>query len=83
MSNLASFNLVGIRPGEKIHEDMISSSEGRNTIEFPKYYIISHENFFKKKKIISTDFSYNSKNNKRFLSIEDLKLILKKFKNNN
>jgi FlaA1/EpsC-like NDP-sugar epimerase len=31
---------VGIRPGEKIHEEMITESDALNTIEFEKYYVI-------------------------------------------
>jgi len=79
ISNKATFNVTGIRPGEKIHEDMISEFEGRNTIEFPSYYIILNKTFTSKKnKFLDSNFSYNSGSNKNFLSVKDLKLILKK-----
>ena len=32
--------IIGIRPGEKLHEEMISSSESYNTVDFGKYYSI-------------------------------------------
>jgi hypothetical protein len=60
---------------------MISASEGRNINEFPNYYTILHENFIKKKHLSNVNFFYNSKNNKKFLSVKDLKLILKKYSN--
>jgi UDP-N-acetylglucosamine 4,6-dehydratase len=81
LSDQAKFNIIGVRPGEKIHEDMISESEGRNIVEFPYYYKILHENFIKKKHLSNVNFFYNSKNNKKFLSVKDLKLILKKYSN--
>jgi len=79
ISNKATFNVTGIRPGEKINEDMISEFEGRNTIEFPNYYIILNKTFTSKKnKFLDSAFSYNSGSNKNFLSVKDLKFILKK-----
>jgi len=79
ISNKATFNVTGIRPGEKINEDMISKFEGRNTIEFPNYYIISNKTLTSKKnKFLDSDFCYNSESNKNFLSVKDLKSILKK-----
>ena len=32
--------VVGIRPGEKLHEEMITKNDAMNTIEFPNYYVI-------------------------------------------
>ena len=32
--------IVGIRPGEKVHEEMISSSDSYNTFDIDKYYVI-------------------------------------------
>jgi len=79
ISNKTTFNVIGIRPGEKINEDMISEFEGRNTIEFPSHYIILNKIFISKKnKFLDSSFSYNSGSNKNFLSVKDLKFILKK-----
>ena len=43
---------TGIRPGEKIHEQMISKSDAQNTIEFKDFYIIyADSDYFKVKNI--------------------------------
>lgn len=80
----------GIRPGEKIHEQMISSSDSVNTIEFNDFFIIlpnsqyiKKSNFYSyrkkrlKFKFCKDGFEYNSNNN-NFLSISDIKKIIKK-----
>lgn len=79
--------VVGIRPGEKIHEEMITSSDSYTTYDMEKYYVIlpqkpswELESFLKKFNAIKVKegFSYNSGDNKEFLSIEQLKLLIKK-----
>ena len=77
----------GIRPGEKIHEEMISFTESANTIEYNKYFIIlpsfreySIAEYVKKnggKKVVNR-FSYSSNTNKNFLKIPDIKKIVAK-----
>ncbi len=77
--------LVGIRPGEKIHEELISISESRNTIEKKNYFIIlpqKHEFSkinYKGKNLnyVSKNFEYNSGNNKDFLLIKEIKHLIK------
>lgn len=73
---------VGIRPGEKIHEQMITKEDARNTIEFDEYYIILPEvNFenithkYPKAKPVAPDFEYHSGNNDRWLSVEDMRKL--------
>ncbi len=82
-------NFVGIRPGEKKHEEMISFEESRNTIDIKDKYVIFQQNnlkqinYYKKKfngKLIKNFFSYNSKDNKNFLSKRDLKKLISTFK---
>ena len=34
------YEIIGIRPGEKLHEEMITVSDAMNTIEFDDYYVI-------------------------------------------
>ena len=79
--------IVGIRPGEKLHEELISSSESFNTFEYKDYYIVlptSFNNkiynirykFYKPKNKVKKNFSYTSKNNQKFLSQEKLKKII-------
>jgi UDP-N-acetylglucosamine 4,6-dehydratase/5-epimerase len=81
--------IVGIRPGEKLHEDMITESDALNTLEFEDYYVIvpsirfwsktkfKNESNKKMGKPCSDGFSYNSKSNNDFLSVEELKSLIK------
>jgi UDP-N-acetylglucosamine 4,6-dehydratase len=78
---------IGIRPGEKIHEEMITESDSLNTLELKNYYVILPNTFsedkiyktklfYKKKffaKNVKRGFSYNSKNNKDCLTLKELK----------
>ncbi len=75
---------VGIRPGEKIHEEMVSINDSRSTLDIGKFYIIlpyKDNNFLKYYKkfngrFVNENFSYNSLNNK-FLNIKQINEILK------
>lgn len=78
--------VVGIRPGEKIHEEMITASDSYNTFDLGEYYVILPqkpvwelksfvENFNAKK--IPEGMSYNSGKNTEWLSINELKLLIK------
>jgi len=74
---------VGIRPGEKIHEQMITKEDARNTLEFDEYYIILPEVDFEnithkypKAKPVAPDFEYHSGNNDRWLSVEDMRTLI-------
>ena len=65
--------IVGIRPGEKIHEEMITSSDSFNTYDIGKYYVILPEdkkikqNFEKKNSLkVPLNFSYNSRDNEKW-----------------
>ncbi len=81
---------VGIRPGEKIHEEMISTSEAINTIEFKNYFVITpnpefnywtKESYMKKNKngnFCKYNFSYNSQTNSKFLTIKEIKKLINK-----
>ena len=49
-------DMVGIRPGEKLHEEMVSLEESLRTIEYEKYFMITND-------IINRDiFSFSSDN---------------------
>lgn len=78
--------IVGIRPGEKLHEYMISEEDARNTVEYEDYYVIQPEfTWWSKDKYINQNggkklpegFSYNSKNNTQWLTVEELREIIK------
>ena len=82
-------NFVGIRHGEKVHEDLISKPESRYAMETHKYFIlypnVKQKKFrsFQKKikaKIHNQDFSYNSGSNKNFLKINQLLKIINEIK---
>ncbi len=71
---------VGIRPGEKLHEEMITSSDSFNTIEFDKYFAILPADANKKKyldhfsaKLVEPGFTYNSGSNKDWETVESLR----------
>jgi UDP-N-acetylglucosamine 4,6-dehydratase len=78
--------IVGIRPGEKIHEEMITPSDSYNTFDLGKYYVIlpSIPNWnlqefistFKAKKV-SQGFSYNSGDNTEWETVDSLKKLIK------
>lgn len=85
----AKIKIVGIRPGEKLHEVMCPRDEYFKVIEFNKFFIISPSvlfsnnnlDFFKLAdevgKKVSDDFEYNSFNNEKFLTIDEIKNYLK------
>lgn len=73
--------VVGIRPGEKLHEQMISSEDAAHTYEYPGYFKIlpainnwdTDANRIKDGKKVADDFVYASDNNNEWMSDEDLK----------
>lgn len=75
---------VGIRPGEKLHEVLITSSDARHTLEFDDFYIIQPEfnwwksNNHKDGKPLAEDFEYTSDKNEEWLSIEEMREMVKK-----
>jgi len=83
---------VGIRPGEKLHEEMITVSDALNTYDLGKYYAIlpqtptfDKEKFIKNfnAKIVDKNFSYNSAHNTEWESVESLRKLIKKHVDSN
>lgn len=79
--------IVGIRPGEKIHEEMITSSDSFNTYDLGKYFVIlpSRPNWeiedYKKStnaKLVPFGFNYNSGENSDWETVESLRRLIKK-----
>lgn len=75
---------VGIRPGEKIHEVMITREDARNTIEFDEFFIVkpmfgsvvgSMSNL-PQGMPVSDDFEYHSGNNNQWLAIEQMQKMV-------
>lgn len=77
--------VIGIRPGEKIHEEMITSSDSYNTYDLGKYYTIlptvpnwdlnEFMQAFEAKKV-EMGFSYNSKDNSDWVSVQELRDLI-------
>lgn len=71
--------VVGIRPGEKLHEAMIMEDDARHTVEFDTYYVIQPEfPFWSAKyaeggKELKDEFSYTSDVNEDWLTVEQLR----------
>jgi UDP-N-acetylglucosamine 4,6-dehydratase len=77
--------IVGIRPGEKLHETLISEDESRNSIEFNECYIVQANPILQKEllsfkngkgKLCPEGFRYTSDGNKAWLTAEELKLLI-------
>jgi UDP-N-acetylglucosamine 4,6-dehydratase len=77
----ASFEIVGIRPCEKLHEQMIGSEESFFTLEYKEHFKIlsAINNWFKNKErikdrqLVEQGFSFTSDNNSVWLNEEDLR----------
>lgn len=78
----AKLKVIGIRPGEKLHEELITREEAPRTKEFDSYYVIEPEHPFwgsgnhGNGKCVSTDFQYGSDTNQDWLKPEDLRACL-------
>ena len=77
--------IIGIRPGEKIHEEMITSSDSYSTFDLGKYYVIlpilSKWNLEDFKKAFNANkvpegFSYNSGKNENWETVESLRELI-------
>ena len=71
---------VGIRPGEKLHETMITAEDSRHTIDIGDYYVIKPETFHYRGpegKPVPEGFSYNSGTNEQWLTVAQLRDTLK------
>lgn len=83
-SEAARPRMIGIRPGEKLHELMITKDDARMTIEFSDHYVIKpgtvcsfNENYDRNAmneigKSVSEDFEYNSDSNTWFLTPDEI-----------
>lgn len=77
--------VIGIRAGEKLHEEMITSSDSLNTLDVGDYYVILPQapifnleefKFHFKATSVPVGFSYNSKDNKEWVGVEDLRKLI-------
>lgn len=74
--------IVGIRPGEKLHETMITEDDTRHTLDYGSYYVIQpefpwwHAAGAKEGTILPNGFSYISNTNSKWLTVEELRLLV-------
>ncbi|MFH1401639.1 MAG: UDP-N-acetylglucosamine 4,6-dehydratase (inverting) [Parcubacteria group bacterium] len=79
----ATRKILGIRPGEKLDEVLITEEEARHTKEFEDYFIIEPEAPFQRRISISEGeslpdgFKYTSSNNDKWITTEEIEGILK------
>lgn len=78
--------VVGVRPGEKIHEEMITASDSFNTVDLGNFYAIlpagssyTLQDFCGKSgaKPVTPGFNYNSGTNDQFLTVEQLRELIR------
>ena len=76
---------IGIRPGEKLHEEMITTSDSANTVDLGQFYAITSpslvpnlDTYCEKVNAVKVekDFCYNSGTNEKFLSAEELRTLI-------
>jgi len=75
---------IGIRPGEKLHEIMVTTEDSFNTYEYDKHFIVYPQVVFNDRQVpdmsgtkVPEGFSYSSGNNTEWLTVEDIRELLK------
>jgi UDP-N-acetylglucosamine 4,6-dehydratase len=78
--------IIGIRPGEKLHEVMVPRDESHRALEYNDYYVIQPNfRFFERRynnnngKHVPENFEYNSETNPWFLSIDEMKKMIENY----
>ncbi len=76
---------IGIRPGEKLHEIMVTTEDSATTYEYDKHFIVYPQMTWNNRqqpdlsgRKVEEGFSYSSDNNKEWLSVEDIRERLRK-----
>jgi UDP-N-acetylglucosamine 4,6-dehydratase (inverting) len=80
--------VLGIRPGEKIHEEMITSSDSYNTVDIGDYYVILPQTYRytideyiakNEAEMVPKGFVYNSGTNTEWVSVEEIRDLIRKY----
>jgi len=78
--------IVGIRPGEKIHEEMVTASDSFSTVDLGPYYAILAPGDIALQEryvaatgatLVERGFTYSSGSNERFLTVEELRALIR------
>jgi UDP-N-acetylglucosamine 4,6-dehydratase (inverting) len=84
----AKQKIVGIRPGEKLHEEMITSSDSHSTVDLGPYFAIlpSGDAAVQERYLAATGarrvepgFTYSSGTNERFLTVDELRALIREY----
>lgn len=85
----ARVNIIGIRPGEKLHEVLISDDENRNTVELDDMFVVQPaealwfgREWEKRGKPLAADFRYASNTNDQWLNVDQIRELVAPFENN-
>lgn len=85
----AKVNIIGIRPGEKLHEVLISDDENRNTVELDDMFVVQPaealwfgREWEKRGKPLLADFRYASNTNDEWLNVDQIRQLVAPFENN-
>ena len=82
----AELHETGIRPGEKLHEVLLTEDEARTTFDYGEHFVVYPMSDIATKtdsqlpggKLVAPDFCYSSENNVNWLSVEELRSLIKK-----
>ncbi|MAF20480.1 MAG: UDP-N-acetylglucosamine 4,6-dehydratase (inverting), partial [Parcubacteria group bacterium] len=76
--------IVGIRPGEKLHEVLVTRDDARSTLEYKDHYVVQPDFQFWERRFKNNggnpppeDFEYNSATNSWFLPVDEMRKMIK------
>jgi UDP-N-acetylglucosamine 4,6-dehydratase len=82
----AEIEIIGIRPGEKLHEVLISEDEARTTVEMERMYVVQPAEALwfgyqwqSKGRLLTDGYHYSSNNNTQWLDVDGIKKYIAPF----